>query len=156
MRPMRRKDREMPREFALAVADKCEWTTVSFVTPEGEPYAVPVSAVRVGESLYFHSAREGRKAECIAACPKVHAVCVGDVERSRDKFTTGYECAMIEGVCREVTDEAEKLRALRAISEKYTPGIMSRFDEEVRASLPRTAVFRIDIENISGKVKILK
>ena len=60
----------MTREFALAVADKCEWTTVSFVTPEGEPYSVPVSAVRVGESLYFHSAREGRKAECIAACPK--------------------------------------------------------------------------------------
>ena len=34
---MRRKDREMSREFALAVMDKCEWTVVSFVTPEGEP-----------------------------------------------------------------------------------------------------------------------
>ena len=33
---MRRKDREMYREIALAVMDKCEWTVVSYETPEGE------------------------------------------------------------------------------------------------------------------------
>ena len=66
---MRRKDREMSREFALAVMDKCEWTVVSFVTPEGEPYAVPVSAVREGDTLSFHTAKEGRKIDCIAHSP---------------------------------------------------------------------------------------
>ena len=93
---MRRKDREMSREFALAVMDKCEWTVVSFVTPEGEPYAVPVSAVREGDVLFFHTAKEGRKIDCIAHSPAVHVVCVGDVERAKDKFTTGYECAMAD------------------------------------------------------------
>ena len=123
---MRRKDREMSREFALAVMDKCEWTVVSFVTPEGEPYAVPVSAVREGDVLFFHTAKEGRKIDCIAHSPAVHVVCVGDVERAKDKFTTGYECAMADGVCREVTDDAEKLHALRLIAEKYTPEHPSR------------------------------
>ena len=153
---MRRKDREMSREFALAVMGKCEWTTVSFVTPEGEPYAVPVSAVREGDALYFHTAKEGRKIDCLSHSPSVHVVCVGDVERAKDKFTTGYECAMADGVCREVADEAEKLHALRLISEKYTPAHMDAFDKEVAASLARTGVYRIDLGTVTGKAKVLK
>ena len=30
---MRRKDREMSREFALSVADKCEYAVLSVITP---------------------------------------------------------------------------------------------------------------------------
>ena len=153
---MRRKDREMSREFALAVMDKCEWTVVSFVTPEGEPYAVPVSAVRDGDALFFHTAKEGRKIDCIAHSPAVHVVCVGDVERAKDKFTTGYECALADGVCREVTDDAEKLHALRLIAEKYTPEHLPAFESEVAASLARTGGYAIDLTGITGKAKQLK
>ena len=140
---MRRKDREMSREFALAVMDKCEWTVVSFVTREGD-------------ALFFHTAKEGRKIDCIAHSPAVHVVCVGDVERAKDKFTTGYECAMADGVCREVTDEAEKLHALRLIAEKYTPEHLPAFESEVAASLARTGVYAIDLTGITGKAKQLK
>lgn len=48
---MRRKDREMPREFALEVAANCEWAVVSCITPEGAPYGVPVSVVSDGGAL---------------------------------------------------------------------------------------------------------
>lgn len=153
---MRRKDRQMPREFALAVADKCEWAVVSFVTPEGEPYGVPVSVVREGDALYFHTAKEGRKIDCINASAHVHVVCVGDVERASDKFTTGYESAMAEGECREVTDDAEKVHALRLLCEKYTPTNMAAFDKAVAASLERTGVYKISLHSVTGKAKILK
>ena len=153
---MRRKDREMSKEFALSVMEKCEWTTVSFVTPDGAPYSVPVSAALDGNALYFHTAKEGRKIDCIAGSPAVHVVCVGDVERAEDKFTTGYECAMADGVCSEVTDEAEKVHALRLIAEKYTPMHMPAFDKEVAASLERTGVYRIDLSGVTGKAKVLK
>ena len=153
---MRRKDREMSREFALGVMDKCEWTTVSFVTPEGAPYSVPVSAVRQGDALYFHTAREGRKIDCLKHSDVVHVVCVGDVERAKDKFTTGYECAMADGICREVTEEGEKIAALRLICLKYTPEHMDAFDKEVQASLPRTGVFKIELGCVTGKAKVLK
>ena len=153
---MRRKDRAMPREFALAVMDKCEWTTVSFVTPDGRPYAVPVSAVRDGELLYFHTAQEGRKIDCLRHSPVVHVVCVGNVERAADKFTTGYESAMIEGRCTEVTEDAEKIRALRLLCEKYTPGNMGAFDDAIAASLARTGVYKIEMLSVTGKAKILK
>lgn len=97
---MRRTDRERDADFALAVADKCEWATVSVVTPEGEPYAVPVSIVRDGDTLYFHTAKEGRKIDAIKHDPRVWVVCVGDVERAVTAFTTGYESAMFEGECK--------------------------------------------------------
>ena len=83
-------------------------------------------------------------------------MCVGDVERAKDKFTTGYECAMADGVCREVTEDAEKLHALRLIAEKYTPEHMPAFDDEVAASLARTGVYRIDLGSVTGKAKVLK
>lgn len=153
---MRRTDRERDADFALAVADKCEWATVSVVTPEGEPYAVPVSIVRDGDTLYFHTAKEGRKIDAIKHDPRVWVVCVGDVERAVTAFTTGYESAMFEGECKEVTDEAEKVHALRLIAEKYTPMHMPAFDKEVAASLERTGVYRIDLSGVTGKAKVLK
>ena len=117
---------------------------------------MPVSAVREGDALFFHTAKEGRKIDCIACSPTVHVVCVGDVERAKDKFTTGYECAMADGVCREVTDDAEKLHALRLIAEKYTPEHLPAFESEVAASLARTGVYAIELTGITGKAKVLK
>lgn len=153
---MRRKDREKDRGFALAVADKCEWAVVSVVTPAGEPYGVPVSVVRDGEGLYFHTAKEGKKIDALKADPRVWVTCVGDVERAAKAFTTGFESAMFEGECREVTDRDEKVRALRLLCEKYTPGNMGNFDAAMTASLERTGVYRIAILSASGKAKVLK
>lgn len=153
---MRRKDRERDGDFALSVADKCEWAVVTVVTPEGEPYGVPVSVVRDGDNLYFHTAKEGKKIDALKADPRVWVVCVGDVERAVHSFTTGYESAMFGGECREVTDENEKVRALRLLCEKYTPQNMNNFDSAVEASLPRTGVYRIKLLASSGKAKVLK
>ena len=70
-----------------------------------------------------------------------------------DKFTTRYTSAILTGTAREVTDEAEKIRALRAICEKYTPENMSRFDAAIAKSLSRTGIWRIDVTDITGKCK---
>ena len=63
---------------------------------------------------------------------------------------------MIEGICTEVTDEAEKIRALRLLCEKYTPQNMDHFDRAIQASLHRTGVYKAKIFSITGKAKILK
>ena len=62
---MRRKDREQSREFALDIADNCDYAVMSVVDPEGKPYCVPLSIVREGEKLYFHCALEGFKTDCL-------------------------------------------------------------------------------------------
>lgn len=50
---MRRKDREMPPEFALTVADKCEYAVISMTDISGEPYCVPVTIARDGNAPFI-------------------------------------------------------------------------------------------------------
>lgn len=153
---MRRKDREKDAEFALVVVDKCEWAVVSCIHAQGNPYGVPVSIVRDGNAVYFHTAKEGKKIDAFSANPHVWFVCVGDVKSATNSFTTAYESAMFEGDCVEVADEEEKIRALKLLCEKYTPSNMEKFDEAIRASLARTGVYRTEICNLTGKAKVLK
>ncbi len=153
---MRRKDREKDAEFALSVIDKCEWAVMSCADAEGRPYGIPVSIVRDGDCVYFHTAKEGKKIQAIAKNPHVWFVCVGDVKRAEDAFTTAYESAMFEGECREVDDECEKVAALKLLCEKYTPDNMGNFESAVRASLARTGIYRTEICNLTGKAKVLK
>lgn len=150
---MRRTDRQMDMDSAWQAVDACGFATVSMLLPEGEPYCVPLSIARIGETLYFHCAQEGLKLEALRKHPAVCVSCVGMAEPVHDKFTTRYTSAILTGTAREVTDEAEKIRALRAICEKYTPENMSRFDAAIAQSLSRTGIWRIDVTDITGKCK---
>ena len=150
---MRRKDREMPEEFAWEVADKCEWAVLGMTDQESGPYCVPVTIAREGKTVYFHSARAGRKVDCLRGDPRVCVTCVGDTERARDKFTTKFESAVMFGRAREVEDREEKVHALRLICQRHTPENMGNFDEAIEKSLGVTAVWRVDVEEITGKCK---
>jgi nitroimidazol reductase NimA-like FMN-containing flavoprotein (pyridoxamine 5'-phosphate oxidase superfamily) len=150
---MRRLDREMPESFALGIADKCEWAVISMIDKEGDPYCIPVSVVRDGRYIYFHSAHEGKKKDSLKNNPKVCVCCVGDTKRAKDKFTTEFESAVIFGRADEVTDENEKIRILRLLCIRHTPDNMINFDAAVKKSIARTAVWRITIDEITGKRK---
>ena len=56
---MRRKDREMDKDFGLEVIDKSKYGVISLVDNNNMPYSVPLSIVRDGDMLYFHSATVG-------------------------------------------------------------------------------------------------
>lgn len=56
---MRRKDREMSSEFGLKVIDKSRYGILSTVDEE-LPYGIPLSIVRDDNTLYFHSAKQGK------------------------------------------------------------------------------------------------
>ena len=63
MREMRRKERQITEEEAWAVVDKCEYAFLAMTAEDGTPYGLPVTIVREGRNVYFHSAMEGRKVE---------------------------------------------------------------------------------------------
>ena len=83
---MRRRDREMPKEFALEIIDKCGYAVLSMIDQDA-PYAVPISVARDGDTVYFHCAKEGRKTDILRSYPRVCLVFVGDVRPAFDKFT---------------------------------------------------------------------
>ncbi|MDD7428902.1 MAG: pyridoxamine 5'-phosphate oxidase family protein [Oscillospiraceae bacterium] len=152
---MRRKDREMSEEFALKVFDSCEYAVMSMTDEKGLPYCLPMSLARDGEYIYFHCAEEGTKIDILRKHPDVCITCAVNVHNAVDKFTVYYESAVIRGKAEEVTDRNEKIRGLNAICLKFTPSNMADFDNAIERSIGRTAVWKIRIEEITGKKKAM-
>jgi nitroimidazol reductase NimA-like FMN-containing flavoprotein (pyridoxamine 5'-phosphate oxidase superfamily) len=148
---MRRKDREMPREFAEAVIDASRFATLATVDSDGTPYCVALSMVRDRERLYFHCALEGHKIENLRRESRVCISFVGETKLPSDDFTVEYESAVVFGAASEVINRDEKIRALRLICERCTPSNMAAFDAAIEKSLDLTGVWKIHIGAISGK-----
>ncbi len=172
---VRRKDREMSSDFGIEMIDRAQYGVLSMVDEKGEPYSIPLSIVRKDDTLYFHSAKEGRKVELFEREPKVSVVFVGNVKVpelytneelemiSEDKgaaaalastvFTTEFESAVVSGTVRKVEDRVEKIEALRLICEKYTPSKLKFIHIAIEGGLERTNIYSIKIEEITAKRK---
>lgn len=156
MRPMRRKDRARDEAFCLALIDKATNGVMAVNTGEDTPYCLPLSFVRVDHSLYFHCAMQGRKVDLLRKYPKV---CITFIGRDEPVYTTDYTTffasAIVTGTAYEVTQEDEKIMALEALCRKLLPDHMvgDKFQNAISGSLAVTAVWRIDMEHISGKAK---
>ena len=171
---MRRRDRAMDKEFGIKVIDKAQYGVVSMVDGD-EAYGLPLSVVRDGNTLYFHSAKEGRKVDVLAENPNVSIVFVGDKtipenytyeeleEMNNDPskaikfissvFTTEFESAIVTGQVEKVESKEEKIKAMRTVCQKYTPSKMKYFDSAINAGLHRTNVYKVEIEDITAKRK---
>ena len=53
-------------------------------------------------------------------------------------------------------DEAERVEALRAISQRYCPEDMADFDEYIAPRMKVTAIYRMDVAEITGKERMPK
>ena len=153
MRKMRRKDRELSKEAALEVIDRSAYSVMATVNSDGTPYCIPISPVRDGEWLYFHSALEGQKLDNIRRYDRVCVSCVGEQKAIPGKFALKFESAVIEGSAQEIVDREEKLRALRLISERYAPDNMAAFDKAIESDYDLTSVWKIHMDEISGKAR---
>ncbi|MFI3167649.1 MAG: pyridoxamine 5'-phosphate oxidase family protein [Bacillota bacterium] len=153
---MRRKDREMTKEFALQVCDKCNFATVAMVDTSGLPYCVAINVVLQGEEIYFHTAKAGFKIDCLKENPNVCISLVGDNELIPERFTTEYESAVVRGIAKEVSNREEKISALRLLCQKFASSNMAGFDTAISESLNHTAIWKVGISEISGKSNMAK
>lgn len=148
--PMRRKDREMDAAFATDILRHAPYITVSMTDEDGMPYAVPLSLASAdGKVYYFHCAAEGKKAECIKACPNVFlsAVtrCKPTVGPKDNSFTLEYKSATAKGIAEIVTDYDEKIEAMRIICQRFLPHHMEAFSQALAQSIDITTVMRITL-----------
>ena len=152
---MRRKDRERDENFALGVIDSAPYGVMALADENGKPYAIPLSLVRIGHFLYFHSAHEGTKNDIIKNNPNAVVTFADNVVPAEKEFTTGYDSAIVKGKVMEITDEAEKIEAMRKLSEHYCPANMESFDKAIEKSIKITAIFKMSMDEVTGKQKIL-
>lgn len=150
---MRRKDRQQTEKFAWQVADEAPFACLSMVTPQGEPYQVPISPARQGDCFYFHCALEGKKVDCLAQHPNVCLSFVTGVEPIPAQYTTRYRSAIAFGTAKLVTEEAEKMLALELICRRYAASAMDGYVQEANRLLSRTGIWKVRVEAITGKEK---
>ena len=110
-------------------------------------------------ALYFHTARTGALAEAAAepipASFTVHRM--GRLLPADEalEFSVEYEGVVVRGDLVTVEDPAEEERCLQAILDKYAPHLRPGRDYRpiVPEELKRTAVYRLDVREWSGKKK---
>ena len=148
---MRRKDRERDEGFAYGAIQACEYASLATVNEDGTPYCIPISPVVVGRDIYFHCAVQGKKLDNIL---RNSAVCLSAVGFSRtlsEKNTVAYESAVASGCCEVVSDETEKIQALKAVGEKYAGGYRENVENSIARHIHNTCVCKIVVEEITGK-----
>ena len=147
---MRRKDRETSREAAWEIFDQSAYSVLSMIY-EGKPYATALSVARIGETLYFHCAREGEKLQALRHNPQVCLHAVSHMRNCAEKFTVYYASCTIKGCAKEVQTEEERHQALLAICAAFTPGNMEKAQKEIQSAGSSTSVWKIQVDEISGK-----
>lgn len=87
--------------------------------------------------------------DCIAVNPTVAlsavTTCAPTVGPKDGNFTLQFKSAMAIGTAEVVTNEKEKIEALRAICLRFLPKHMDAFDASIARSLSRTAVVKITL-----------
>lgn len=149
---MRRADKEITsREEIDSIIRGCEVCRLAFAVVN-EPYLVPVSFGYDGADLYFHTARTGRKIDCMQANSRVCFEVERNVQLVRDaerpcEWTFAFESVIGFGTVHELTSHEDKERGLNLIMEHYS-GRHWRFGTPATSSV---RVWRVVIESITGK-----
>jgi len=151
MKKMRLFNRELSREEGVKMLDSANFGTLCLSSIEGYPYGVPLNFVLVGESLYFHCAKEGKKIDAIKKSSKVSFSVVYQEEVLQESFTTAYSSVMVFGAAYIVEEMAERLMAFKALISKYSPNFISSGDEYIQKFNSVTEVIAVKIEHLTSK-----
>lgn len=149
---MRRKDRSIPNDEALAIIEKGEYGILSTVSLSNEPYGVPLNYCFINDNIYFHCALEGQKLDNIADNSKVSFCVVGETEIQPEKFATKFESCIVQGSAMEVFDK-EKQMALEGLIKKYSGQFKSESLDYIKKLQGKAKVLKIVPDSFTGKAK---
>ena len=144
------------REAAYQILDEGFICHVGFVV-DGQPFVIPTGYGRSGDNLYIHGSAASRMLrnldQGIPVCVTVTLLDGLVLARSIFNHSMNYRSVVIVGTASAVTDPAEKLEALRLLSEHILPGrwAESRFPSE--KELKATTALRLPIQEYSAKVR---
>ena len=159
-RAMRRSRQAMPQEECAAVLERGSHGVLALAGDGDYPYAVPISYVYTNRKLYFHCAKEGHKTDLLRHDSRVCITFVGADEPAfvaPAMYTTYFQSAVVIGRASEVTEPEEKAEALRALCRKLTPHDLGEgLEKAIEKSLSVTAVWRVSMDQVTGKAKLKK
>ncbi|MDR2366641.1 MAG: pyridoxamine 5'-phosphate oxidase family protein [Deltaproteobacteria bacterium] len=123
------------------------------IGPNGYPYVIPVHYVYLDGAFYFHGLDKGQKLDNIEKNPNVCFQVTSDFSYLHADTpcdtNTAYQSVVCLGKAFVVTDDALKLKILRAVVDKYAPRHNGKPFPE--AMLEVTATVGITVEELHGK-----
>ena len=151
-RKMRRFKQELPATEVRRILETGKYAVWAVEGDDNYPYAVPVNYVFDGTAIYVHCAREGHKIDSILRNPKCSMCIVEKDDVVPDEFTSYFSSVIVFGKAEIIEDEILRLKALRLLCDKYSPGIDPQ--DEIAKFLKTVCIVRIRIDRISGKEAI--
>src|SRR5206468_4270487 len=144
------------RAVAYQILDEGFICHVGFVM-DNQPFVIPTGYGRSGDNLYIHGSAASRMLrnldQGIPVCVTVTLLDGLVLARSIFNHSMNYRSVVVLGTAVAVEDSAEKLQALRALSEHIVPGRWADVRQPNEKELKATLVMRLPIEEFSAKVR---
>jgi nitroimidazol reductase NimA-like FMN-containing flavoprotein (pyridoxamine 5'-phosphate oxidase superfamily) len=124
---------------------------------DGEPYVVPLNFAYADGRIYFHSGLQGRKIEAIQnnprACFEVDELQDLVIDQQQSCLSgTRYRSVIAWGIVRRLESDAEKMKALDCLLEKYAAG--KPFQLPPQHMLAIVNVYEIQVDKMSAKANV--
>jgi uncharacterized protein len=147
------------RDTVNQILDEAFLCHVGFVAnSDSQPFVIPTSYGRDGDVLYIHGSAASRMLrnldQGVPVCVTVTLVDGLVLARSVFNHSMNYRSVVILGTATLVDDPAEKLAALRALSEHIIPHRWDDARQPNEKELKATSVLRLPITEFSAKVRV--
>jgi hypothetical protein len=144
------------REEAYRILDEGFLCHAGFAV-DGQPFVIPTSYGRKDDCLFIHGSAASRMLrqmkEGVPVCITVTLLDGLVLARSIFNHSMNYRSVVILGKATLVDEPAEKLEALRLLSEHIIPGRWADSRQPNERELKATSVLRVPIEEFSAKVR---
>ena len=144
------------RETVYAILDEGFVCHVGFAV-DGTPYVIPTGYGRDGDVLYIHGSAASRMLRAleqgVQVCVTVTLLDGLVLARSAFHHSMNYRSVVVFGVASVVTEDEEKLKALRTFSEQVIPGRWNEVREPDEGELKATIVLKLPLAEASAKVR---
>jgi hypothetical protein len=144
------------RDVIHRILDEALICHVAFVVG-GQPVVLPTLFARIDDTLYLHGSAIGRMLRTLAGgvevCINVTLLDGLVFARSAFSHSMNYRSVSVFGSAREVTDAAEKLRALEATVEHVARGRWRDARGPSPKELSATTVVAVPLSEASAKIR---
>jgi uncharacterized protein len=144
------------REAAYRILDEGFLCHVGFIA-DGQPFVIPTSYGRKDDTLFIHGSAASRMLrqmkEGVPVCITVTLLDGLVLARSIFNHSMNYRSVVVLGKATLIDDPAEKIEALRLLSEHIIPGRWADSRQPNERELKATSILRLPIDEFSAKVR---
>jgi nitroimidazol reductase NimA-like FMN-containing flavoprotein (pyridoxamine 5'-phosphate oxidase superfamily) len=152
---MRRKEKEITEQASMEeIIKRSSICRLAMADESGNPYVIPLCFGYRGNTVYLHSAREGRKIDILKNNPRVCVLFDIDQEvlpgKEACEWGMRFQSVIAFGTASFLEKKEEKHDALNIIMDNYSNGNEAwRYPKK---AMDAVLIIKIHVEEMTGKV----